>query len=65
MSQAGTPVVDRLRTALRAQYDEIVSEPLPERWVDLIRRLNEQEEREGGTRESGAVGLRSWRPRPS
>ena len=43
MPQTGSPIVERLKTALRAQYDAIVIEPLPERWVDLIKRLNEQE----------------------
>ena len=43
MPQTRSPIVDRLKTAFRAQYDAIVSEPLPERWVDLIKRLNEQE----------------------
>ena len=43
MPQAGSPIVERLKTTLRAQYDAIVNEPLPERWVDLIKRLNQQE----------------------
>jgi hypothetical protein len=32
--------------ALRANYDVITKEPLPERWVDLIRHLNERERME-------------------
>jgi hypothetical protein len=43
MPQTPSPIVERLKTALRAQYEAIVNEPLPERWVDLIKRLNEQE----------------------
>ena len=43
MPQTRSPIVERLKTVLRAQYDAIVTEPLPERWVDLIKRLNEQE----------------------
>jgi len=43
MPQTGSPIVERLKTALRAQYEAIVNEPLPERWVDLIKCLNEQE----------------------
>jgi hypothetical protein len=43
MPQARSQIVERLKTALHAQYDAILNEPLPERWVDLIHRLNEQE----------------------
>ena len=31
---------------LREQYAQIAEEPLPERWVDLIRYLNERERTE-------------------
>ena len=43
MPQTRSPIVERLKAALRAQYEVILNEPLPERWVDLIKRLNEQE----------------------
>jgi hypothetical protein len=43
MPQARSPIVERIKSALHAQYDAILNEPLPERWVDLIHRLNEQE----------------------
>ena len=59
MPQARSQIVERLRSALRAQYDAILNEPLPERWVDLIHRLNEQERREREASERVA------RPRPS
>ena len=36
---------DRIGRALRAQFDEILHEPLPNRWVDLINYLNEKEKR--------------------
>jgi len=29
--------------ALRTQFDEIVDEPLPKRWIDLINYLNERD----------------------
>ena len=29
--------------ALRANYDKVAGEPLPERWVELIHHLNERE----------------------
>jgi len=47
MPQARSPIVERIRSALHAQYDAILKEPLPERWVDLIDRLNEQERLQG------------------
>jgi anti-sigma factor NepR-like protein len=46
MPQARSPIVERIKSALHAQYDAILNEPLPERWVDLIHRLNEQERRQ-------------------
>jgi hypothetical protein len=60
MPQARSQIVERLRSALQAQYDAILNEPLPERWVDLIHRLNEQERRE---REPPVAP--TGRPRPS
>lgn len=60
MSQARSQIVERLRSALQEQYDAILNEPLPERWVDLIHRLNEQERRE---REPPVAPI--GRPRPS
>ena len=36
---------DRIGRALRAQFDEILHEPLPNRWVDLINYLNDKEKR--------------------
>lgn len=62
MPQIRSQIVERLRSALQAQYDAILNEPLPERWVDLIHRLNEQERRERGP----SAGLApTGRPRPS
>jgi hypothetical protein len=43
MPQASSPIVERIKMVLHAQYDAILNEPLPERWVDLIQRLSEQE----------------------
>jgi len=54
MPQIGSPIVERLKTALRAQYEAIVYEPPPERWVDLIKRLNEQERAQRETCENKA-----------
>jgi hypothetical protein len=36
----------RIGTVLRTTTDDVAHEPLPERWVDLIRYLAEKERRE-------------------
>ena len=45
MRKAQPTLLDRIGRALRAQFDEIVHEPLPNRWVDLINYLNEKDKR--------------------
>ena len=62
MPQARSQIVERLKSALQAQYDAILNEPLPERWVDLIHRLNEQERQERG---SPSRAVPTGRSRPS
>jgi hypothetical protein len=42
MRQTQHPAFERISETLRTQYDEIVQEPLPQRWIDLIRNLNER-----------------------
>ena len=37
----------RINDALRRHYNEVVNEPLPKRWIDLIEYLNEKERRRG------------------
>ena len=37
------PSFHRITEILRIQFRKIADEPLPERWVDLIKRLNENE----------------------
>jgi hypothetical protein len=37
--------LERLGKSLQKRFDEIVREPLPERWTKLISRLNEEEAR--------------------
>jgi hypothetical protein len=34
---------EMIRSALRDQYDAVLTEPLPRRWVDLINSLDQQE----------------------
>lgn len=44
-------LVRRVGTALRTRYDDLIHEPLPERWVDLIHYLDEKERREAQERQ--------------
>jgi hypothetical protein len=37
-------IVERIGRALHLTFDEFVREPLPERWIDLICRLNAEED---------------------
>jgi hypothetical protein len=48
--RAISPVFRRLSDMLRDQFDQVVREPLPRRWVDLINLLNERERQEGLSR---------------
>jgi Anti-sigma factor NepR len=59
MPQARSQIVERLKSALHAQYDAILNEPLPERWVELIRRLNEQEHWQREKAKQAAPSMRS------
>jgi hypothetical protein len=45
-TQKGRAITLRLREVLRHVFDSVVTEPLPERWVDLINRLNEADRKE-------------------
>jgi len=49
MPQIPSSIVQFLRAALHARYDAILNEPLPERWVDLVHHLNDQEREPGKT----------------
>jgi hypothetical protein len=35
--------IEEIGKGLRREADDIIREPLPQRWVDLIHHLNEQE----------------------
>ena len=41
--QVQETILQRLGRALNVRLDDITHEPLPERWVELIQHLNEQE----------------------
>ena len=44
--QVSPPFLSLISRELRSSYDEVSKEPLPERWVDLIKHLNERERAE-------------------
>ena len=44
MPQAQNSLLERISKALQVQHDETAREPLPQRWVDLIRYLNEKDQ---------------------
>ena len=46
MREASVPAIGRIGRALHETFDEIVHAPLPERWIDMINRLNAEEEGE-------------------
>ena len=54
MWQASSVIRRRIGNALRSEYDHIASEPLPERWVDLILYLDEKERLENERQELNA-----------
>jgi hypothetical protein len=51
MQQGQDTILRRLGKALRVHVDTVVNEPLPTRWVELIRYLDEQEQRRKDGRE--------------
>jgi hypothetical protein len=51
MQQGQDTILRRIGKALRADADDIVNEPLPTRWVDLIRYLDERERKRKDGRE--------------
>jgi hypothetical protein len=51
MQQGQHTILRRIGKALRADVDDIVHEPLPTRWVDLIHYLDERERTRKNRRE--------------
>jgi hypothetical protein len=43
MQQTPTSFLSSITKALRANFEDVANEPLPQRWVDLIHHLNERE----------------------
>ena len=46
MREASLPAIGRIGRTLHETFGEIVHAPLPERWIDLINRLNAEEDGE-------------------
>jgi hypothetical protein len=45
-SRPMSPLLEGFGKKLREAQNETLDEPIPERWVELIKRLNEEEKRE-------------------
>ncbi len=43
MLETRADIIERIGQALHRAYEEMVHEPTPERWIELIIRLNEEE----------------------
>ena len=43
--RADQPILDRFGQALRTMFAETAQDPVPERWTDLIKRLDNEERR--------------------
>jgi hypothetical protein len=44
------PFASRLKSALHEYFDSIAKEPLPDKWVELIDKLQERERKEAEAR---------------
>ena len=53
MQPTSTSFLELISKALRADYNQVANEPLPERWVDLIHHLNERERAEADRHRRG------------
>ena len=53
MAQGYDKSLGMIAKILRAQSEQLPLEPLPQRWVDLIHHLNEQERRRAQRRATG------------
>ena len=52
MQQTPTSFLSSITKALRANFDDVANEPLPQRWIDLIHHLNERERIDANARKT-------------
>ena len=62
MRQTSATLIEFIKWALRANYDDVTKEPLPQRWLNLINDLD-QRERAGSCHVAG--NKQSAKARPS
>ena len=43
-------IISRLRSALNHRFDTVAKEPLPKKWIDLIKELHKRERAEAEVR---------------
>ena len=56
--QTSAALLEFIKWALRANYEEVTNEPMPQRWIDLI---NDLDQRERAARRQHVAGHRpSW-----
>ena len=46
MQQARYPILERIGKVLHEQLSDVAHEPLPERWMNVIKYLNDKERRQ-------------------
>ena len=61
MQKRNASILRRLTKALHDQFDDIAHQPLPQRWVDLIHYLDEEERK--GERQQAEPEPRGGRAR--
>jgi hypothetical protein len=63
MRQGHASFLERISKALHVHYDNTVKEPLPERWIDLIQYLDEEERKRSEGHRPGAEPREPQAPR--
>ena len=62
LRQGRVSFLERLGKMLHVHYDNVLNEPVPQRWADLIKYLNAKEQAEA-PQSDDAPGVRRPRPR--
>ena len=55
------PTMEGIRNAMHRSFDALLDEPLPERWIELIKRLNAEEDNRRLSAETAPSGRGSPR----